>query len=208
MNNKSKNEKSLGRIKAAFLFVLTLTLSLLLGSPFAGVPKGASALASSLGKEDWPVSIPWQESSWPSSGAKDARFIDTGEDSILAPRIKGGEIERDQSPVLIKEEEKPPSEPDPVLSEKVYSLAQFKYLGVIRWEGYQYTFYSQSVLPGNGLSIPGRHLDEEGYVVDEDGYIVLASSALRGTVFPTPFGRFGKVYDKGTYGNHLDVYIR
>lgn len=208
MNNKSKNEKSLGRTKAAFLFVLTLTLSLLLGSPFAGVPKGASALAPSPEKPDWPVSIPWQKSSWPSASGKAARSFAAGKDSILITRIKEGEIETDPSPFLIKEEEKTPSDPDPVQTEKIYSLAQFKNLGVIHWEGYQYTFYSQSVLPGNGLSIPGRHLDEEGYVVDEDGYIVLASSTPRGTVFPTPFGRLGKVYDKGTYGNHLDVYIR
>lgn len=110
--------------------------------------------------------------------------------------------------LALKKEEESEKKADPVRSEKIYSLDQFRYLGVILWGNYRYTFYSQSVLPGNLLSIPGRHLDEEGYVVDEEGYIVLASSAPRGTVFPTPFGRFGKVYDKGTSGNHLDVYIR
>lgn len=91
--------------------------------------------------------------------------------------------------------------------EKLYSLSRFKYLGLINWGGYRYTYYSQKVLPGGGLRIPGRHVNKDGYVSDGDGYIVLANSAAKGTVFPTPFGYMGKVYDRGTYGNHLDVYV-
>ena len=78
----------------------------------------------------------------------------------------------------------------------------------MNWGGYKFTYYSQSVLPGGGLSIPGRHINADGYVSDGDGYIVLASSAPKGSVINTPFGYQGKVYDRGTVGNHYDVYIR
>lgn len=89
-----------------------------------------------------------------------------------------------------------------------YTLQQFMFAGVVNWNGYKYTYYSERVLPGGGLNIPGRHLNENGYVVDGDGYIVLANSAPLGTIFPTPFGGPGKVYDRGTVGNHLDVYVK
>ncbi|MBO1901913.1 hypothetical protein J4H92_08120 [Leucobacter weissii] len=90
----------------------------------------------------------------------------------------------------------------------LYTLQQFMFSGVVEWQGYKFTYYSQQVLPGPGLQIPGRHVNEDGYVSDEDGYIVLAGSAPKGTVFETPFGHPGKIYDRGTVGNHLDVYIR
>lgn len=93
-------------------------------------------------------------------------------------------------------------------TEKLYSLQQFMFSGVVNWGGYKFTYYSQSVLPGGGLVIPGRHVNKDGYVADKDGYIVLAGSAPKGTVYETPFGYKGKIYDRGTYGNHLDVYIR
>ena len=88
------------------------------------------------------------------------------------------------------------------------SLAQFLTQGVVYSGGFKFTYYSQSVLPGGGLQIPGRHVNAAGYVSDGDGYIVLAGSAPIGTVYDTPFGFKGKIYDRGTYGNHLDVYIR
>ena len=93
-------------------------------------------------------------------------------------------------------------------TEKLYSLPDFMFRGVVYWSGYKFTYYSQSVLPGGGLSIPGRHVNADGYVADGDGYIVLAGSAPIGTVYDTPFGYKGKIYDRGTSGNHLDVYIR
>lgn len=93
-------------------------------------------------------------------------------------------------------------------SPALYSLSQFRFQGVVYYSGYKYTFYSQSVLPGGGLRIPGRHVNARGFVADGDGYIVLAGSAPKGTIFPTPFGRPGKIYDRGTTGNHLDVYVR
>lgn len=78
-----------------------------------------------------------------------------------------------------------------------YTLSQFKFNGVIHEGGRKFTYYSQSVLPGGGLSIPGRHVSSAGYVSDKDGYIVIASnrSIPKGTVIDTPFGSKGKVYD-------------
>ncbi len=90
----------------------------------------------------------------------------------------------------------------------LYTLQQFMFSGVVNWGGYKFTYYSQQVLPGGGLQIPGRHVSAGGYVSDGDGYIVLAGSAPKGTVYDTPFGAQGKIYDRGTVGNHLDVYIR
>lgn len=87
-----------------------------------------------------------------------------------------------------------------------YSLAALRRAGVVHWSGYKFTYYSQKVLPGGGLRIPGRHVNANGYVADADGYIVLANDAPKGTVINTPFGGPGKVYDRGTRGNHFDVY--
>lgn len=93
-------------------------------------------------------------------------------------------------------------------SPRLYSLRDLQFHGIIRWGGYKYTYYSQRVLPGGGLRIPGRHVNSAGYVSDGSGYIVLANDRPKGTVLPTPFGYMGKVYDRGTYGNHIDVYTR
>lgn len=90
----------------------------------------------------------------------------------------------------------------------IYSLSDLTFHGVINWGGYKFTYYSQSVLPGGGLNIPGRHVNAGGFVADGDGYIVIANSAPIGTIINTPFGYQGKVYDRGTYGNHMDVYTR
>ena len=89
---------------------------------------------------------------------------------------------------------------------KLFDLDDFMFRGVIYWSGYKFTYYFEKVLPGGGLRIPGRHVNADGYVADEDGYIVLAGDAAMGTVFETPFGYKGKIYDRGTVGNHLDVY--
>ena len=93
-------------------------------------------------------------------------------------------------------------------TERLYSLSDFMFRGVVYWNDYKFTYYSQSVLQGGGLSIPGRHVNADGYVSDGDGYIVLAGSAPKGTVYDTPFGYKGKIYDRGTSGNHLDVYVQ
>ncbi|MGO3146615.1 MAG: hypothetical protein ACTIJ6_02935 [Leucobacter sp.] len=103
-------------------------------------------------------------------------------------------------------DEDAPSKPATPAAE--YTLEQFMFSGSVNWGGYRFTYYSQQVLPGGGLAIPGRHVNAGGYVSDSDGYIVLAGSAPKGTVFETPFGHPGKIYDRGTVGNHLDVYIK
>lgn len=100
-----------------------------------------------------------------------------------------------------------PAAPKAASSSAQYSLRQFSQAGVVFWGGYKFTWYEQVVLPGGGLVIPGRHVNANGYIADKDGYIVLASDKPKGTVIPTPFGAPGKVYDRGTTGNWLDVYI-
>lgn len=96
-------------------------------------------------------------------------------------------------------------------SPKLYTRKQFKRRGRIRWRGWSWTWYTQRRLPGRGLKIPGRHVDKQGFVCDKDGYIVLASSIgykKCKKILPTPFGKYGKVYDtNGGYNNRwFDVY--
>jgi hypothetical protein len=80
-------------------------------------------------------------------------------------------------------------------------------MGVINWDGWRWTWYSESILPGGGLDIPGRYTDSEGWVRDGNGYICLASSTLPfGTIIDTPFGSNGKIYDAGCAAGTIDVY--
>ena len=89
-----------------------------------------------------------------------------------------------------------------------YSASYFRRAGVIKWDGWRWTWYSQRVLPGGGLKIPGRHVDEHGYICDGKDRICLASSTLKkGTVVATPFGKKGCVYDSGCAAGTLDVYV-
>ena len=91
--------------------------------------------------------------------------------------------------------------------ERLYEPSDFKYLGVLNYDGWQWTWYTEKQLPGQGLNIPGRHTNSDGYVCDENEYICLASVDLsQGTVVRTPLGYFGKVYDTGCPHGVLDVY--
>ena len=78
--------------------------------------------------------------------------------------------------------------------------AQFKEKGVVEAYGKKFTYYSEKVLPGDGLkelNANGRTVDSDGYVVDGDGFIAIASPWGKdeiGTVVETPFG-LGRVYD-------------
>lgn len=88
------------------------------------------------------------------------------------------------------------------------STSNFKSMGVIYSDGYRYTWYSQNVLPGGGLSIPGRHVGEGNLIYDESGYVVVAanrSDYAYGAVVSTPFGE-GKVYDTGCAQGTIDIY--
>lgn len=89
-----------------------------------------------------------------------------------------------------------------------YSPSDLEFSGRLYWGGWSWTWYSERILPGEGLSIPGRYTDENGFVCDENGYICLASGSLsKGTVVETPFGRSGKVYDCSCAADTLDVYV-
>lgn len=104
------------------------------------------------------------------------------------------------------EEESSEVSEDPSIA---YSFDELMWMGVIYWGDYRWTYYSESVLPGEGLNIPGRYTDETGFVCDENGYICLASSDLSyGTIVSTPFGRMGCVYDSGCPSGTLDIYVR
>ena len=102
---------------------------------------------------------------------------------------------------------KPTHASKPESSGSVYtgSYSDFMRDGVIYHKGNKFTYYSERVLSGGGLNIPGRHTSN-GFVRDGDGYIVLANDKPIGTVVETPWG-MGKVYDRGTYGNHYDIYV-
>ena len=90
----------------------------------------------------------------------------------------------------------------------LYSASYFMNMGVIYWNGWKWTWYSERVLPGGGLNIPGRHADSDGYICDSDDYICLSSSSLsKGTVIATPFGKSGKVYDTGGASDVIEVYV-
>lgn len=88
---------------------------------------------------------------------------------------------------------------------------EFQFQGVVYdAEGHLYTYYSERVLPGAGLTElneNGRH-SEDGFVKDGDGYIAVASSSHeKGEVVDTPFGK-GKVYDTGyLQDGQIDVYV-
>lgn len=81
----------------------------------------------------------------------------------------------------------------------------FRSQGTTNDGNYDYTWYSQRVLPGGGLNIPGRHVDEDGFVRDENGNLCIAARDLdKGTEVDTPFGK-AVVYDYCPNGN-LDIY--
>lgn len=90
------------------------------------------------------------------------------------------------------------------------SAEDFRRDGVIYYGDFSYTWYSQRVLPGGGLTAlnnNGRHVDERGFVCDGDGYIAVASDDFpEGTVVDTPFGA-GKVYDCGSGYDNIDIYV-
>lgn len=86
----------------------------------------------------------------------------------------------------------------------------FRSQGTTSDGSYNYTWYSQRALPGEGLSIPGRHVNEDGFVCDGDGRICVAIDGMDyGTEVDTPFGK-AVVYDHvspdGSRTGLIDVY--
>lgn len=81
--------------------------------------------------------------------------------------------------------------------------------GVVYYNGHRETYYSQKVLPGNGLKIPGRHVADDGTIRDGDGYICVAANTSymsKGTTLMTSLGP-AKVYDCGCAYGTIDVYV-
>lgn len=81
--------------------------------------------------------------------------------------------------------------------------------GALYFNGHKETYYSQKVLPGNGLSIPGRHVADDGTIRDWEGYISVAANTSylsRGTVLMTSLGP-AKVYDSGCAYGTIDIYV-
>lgn len=94
-----------------------------------------------------------------------------------------------------------------------YKGKSLKRIGRGKWNKCRWTWYSQRKMPGRGLKIPGRHVDKKrGFVLDKDGYICLGSgmkNKKKKLVVPTPFGRYGKVYDTNGRNNNkwFDTYV-
>lgn len=121
----------------------------------------------------------------------------------------------EEETILVEIEEETATEQEVIIKEEtieyaeyIYDASDLMYHGVIYAGGYRYTFYQESVLPGDGLSIPGRWSDyNTGFVRDGEGNICLASSDLvYGTIVQTPWGQ-GCIYDCGCSSGTLDVYL-
>lgn len=99
-------------------------------------------------------------------------------------------------------------EPEPYVANE--SAPDLRSMGVVESGGETYTWYSENVLPGNGLhdlNGNGRTTNDEGFVTDGDGYIAIASpdeSIPIGTEVDTPWGA-ARVYDYNP-GESWDVY--
>lgn len=95
-------------------------------------------------------------------------------------------------------------------SDDYITTDEFIDCGIINYNDNIFTYYSENVLPGNGLDIPGRYTDDEGYVCDEDNYVVLATPDEdiypRYSTIELPTGRMGKFYDYCPEGS-IDVYV-
>lgn len=113
------------------------------------------------------------------------------------------------------EQESFPIIDDPISVEPVeasgsdWTADNFQQAGVLEHNGTTYTWYSENVLPGDGLNelnSNGRSVSTEGYVIDGDGFIAVASSDYPiGTELWSPLGNL-KVYDTGCESGTIDVY--
>ena len=94
------------------------------------------------------------------------------------------------------------------LAQLAITPEEFQTAGVIDWQGWRYTYYSEQVLPGGGLEIPGRWSDGQ-FVRDADGFLCVASNEHEhGSIVATPFGD-AVVYDSigdGVTGI-IDIYV-
>lgn len=98
---------------------------------------------------------------------------------------------------------------DAFSAEDGVTAAEFQWRGIVEDGEHFYTWYSERVLPGYGLTElneNGRWSDGE-FVRDGDGYIAVAScDHEKGEVIETPWGA-AKVYDTGYLApGQIDVY--
>ena len=80
--------------------------------------------------------------------------------------------------------------------------------GVVYFNGHKECYYTQTLLPGEGLYLPGRHVAEDGTIRDGDGYICVAANLKflpRYTKVMTTLGP-GIVYDTGCAYGTVDIY--
>lgn len=80
--------------------------------------------------------------------------------------------------------------------------------GVVYFNGHKECYYTQTLLPGDGLYLPGRHVAEDGTIRDGDGYICVAANLKflpRYTKVMTTLGP-GIVYDTGCAYGTVDIY--
>ena len=80
--------------------------------------------------------------------------------------------------------------------------------GAIYFNGHRETYYSEKVLPGNGLNIPGRHVADDGTIRDGDGFICVAADPSYMAKYSTLITSLGpaKVYDTGCAYGTVDIY--
>ena len=92
--------------------------------------------------------------------------------------------------------------------QEAISIADFQYVGIFSWNGWQWTYYLMSQFPGQtSTPVEGRYVNDRGLVCDKDGYVILASVDLPPyTVMETPLGQMGKVYDTGCPHGIIDIY--
>ena len=158
----------------------------------------------------------WLTMQVPEKDTEDETVTETSNDNVV--EVSADEISEQESPV---EEESSEEAADYTYTEDTYELGYpsymlyspdyFKENGVIEYNGYYFTYYSERVMPGEGLYIPGRWTDEYGFVRDGNGNLCLASNTPdtmdRFSTVYTPWG-LGVIYDYGT-GNDavIDVYV-
>ena len=98
---------------------------------------------------------------------------------------------------------------EPVYYGPSYDNPDLYSAGVIYDSGVRYTWYSQNILPGNGLTelnSNGRSVDDRGFVVDAQGNIAVATSMYpQGTQLDTPYGP-AVVYDYCETPGTVDYY--
>ena len=81
-----------------------------------------------------------------------------------------------------------------------YYINYLRTVAPVNWHGRKYTYYTSRLCPIWLLPVSGLHVDKDGFWCDGKDYIVLGSSVANKanrTVYATPFGKYGKVYDTG-----------